>query len=315
MEKEGGITLNKGLDRDETKVFVAPTSPVMIYKDLFIVSGLVGEETPGHIRAFDVKTGQQKWIFHTIPYPDEPGYETWENKNAYKIVGSTNAWAGFSLDEKRGILFAPTGSPSNDFYGGNRLGAGLYGNCLLALDAATGKLLWHFQTVHHDVWDMDLSSPPALVAVMHDGKRTDAVAQTTKSGMLFLFDRVTGIPLFPIEERPVSTNTALTGEKLWPTQPFPLLPKPFARQTITENDLNDLVPDSSYQDIKKKDLKAIMQEPYLPLLHWKVQLSPGYDRCGGEWGGPTVDPATNILYVNANAGNDLGIEHYSKQTG
>src|SRR5882757_4971446 len=297
--KEGGITLNKGLDRDETKVFVSPTSPVMIYKNLFIVSGLVGEETPGHIRAFDVKTGQQKWIFHTIPYPGEPGYETWENKNAYKTLGSTNAWAGFSLDEKRGILFAPTGSPTNDFYGGNRLGAGLYANCLLALDAATGKLLWHFQTVHHDVWDMDLSSPPALVTVNHDGKKTDAVAQSTKSGMIFLFDRVTGVPIFPIEERPVSTNTTLPGEKLWPTQPFPILPKPFARQTITENDLNDLVPDSSYQDIKKRFKGYHAGTIFTPPSLEGTVILPGYDG-GGEWGGPTVDPTTNILYVNAN---------------
>jgi quinoprotein glucose dehydrogenase len=296
---EGGINLNKGLDRDETKVFVAPTSPVMIYKNLFIVSGLVGEETPGHIRAFDVKTGQQKWIFHTIPYPGEPGYETWENKTAYKTLGSTNAWAGFSLDEKRGIVYAPVGSPTNDFYGGNRLGAGLYANCLLALDAATGKLLWHFQSVHHDVWDMDLSSPPVLVTVQRDGKPIDAVAQSTKTGMIFVFDRVTGKPLFPIEERPVPTNTTLAGEKLSPTQPFAVLPKPFARQTITENDLNDLVPDSSLRDIKER-LKSYHAGTIFtpPSLEGTVIL-PGYDG-GGEWGGPTVDPTTNILYVNAN---------------
>lgn len=297
--KEGGISLNIGLDRDETKVFVAPTSPVMIYKDLFIVSGLVGEETPGHIRAFDVRTGQQKWIFHTIPYPGEPGYETWGNKNAYKTLGSTNAWGGFSLDEKRGILFAPTGSPTNDFYGGNRLGAGLYGNCLLALDAATGKLLWHFQTVHHDVWDMDIPTPPVLVTVIRDGKPIDAVAQTTKTGMVFVFDRVTGKPVFPIEERSVPTNTMLSGEKLWPTQPFPVLPKPFARQTFMEDDLNDLVPDSSLQDIKKRFKSYHTGTIFTPPSLEGTVVFPGYDG-GGEWGGPTVDPATNILYVNAN---------------
>ena len=296
---EGGITLNKGLDRDETKVFVAPTSPVMIYKNLFIVSGLVGEETPGHIRAFDVKTGLQKWIFHTIPYPGEPGYETWENKTAYKTLGSTNAWAGFSLDEKRGILYAPIGSPTNDFYGGNRLGDGLYANCLVALDAATGKLLWHFQSVHHDVWDMDLSSPPVLVTIKKDGRSIDALAQSTKTGMIFVFDRVTGKPLFPIEERPVPTNTTLTGEKLSPTQPFAILPKPFARQTITENDLNDLVPDSSYQDIKKRFKTYHAGTIFTPPSLEGTVILPGYDG-GGEWGGPTVDPTTNILYVNAN---------------
>ena len=196
--KDGGIDLRKGLGREESKVFVAPTSPVMVYKNLFFLSGYVGEETPGYIRAFDVKTGKQKWVFHTIPMPGEPGYETWEDKTAYKRMGSTNSWSGFSLDEKRGILFAGTGNPSNDFYGGDRLGKGLYANCVLALDALTGKLKWHFQTVHHDVWDMDISSPPILTTITRQGKKIDAVAQTTKTGLIFVFERATGKPLFPI---------------------------------------------------------------------------------------------------------------------
>lgn len=297
--KDGGINLNIGLDRDETKVFVAPTSPVMIYKNLFFLSGLVGDETPGHIRAFDVKTGEQKWIFHTIPYPGEPGYETWEDTAAYKYLGSTNSWAGFSLDEKRGILFAPTGNPTNDFYGGQRRGQGLYANCLLALDALTGKLIWHFQTVHHDVWDMDIPTPPALITVMRDGKPVDAVAQTTKTGFVFLFERETGKPLFPIEERPVPTDSPLTGEKLWSTQPAPVLPKPFARQAFTEAELNTLVSDSSYQDIKSRFQTYRSGNMFTPPTKEGTIILPGYDG-GGEWGGPAFDPATNLLYVNAN---------------
>lgn len=297
--KEGGIDLRKGLGRDESKVFIAPTSPAMIYKNLFFLSGYVGEETPGHIRAFDVKTGQQKWIFHTIPYPGEPGYETWEDKTAYKRMGSTNSWSGFSLDEKRGILFAGTGNPTNDFYGGDRLGKGLYANCVLAIDALTGKLKWHFQTVHHDVWDMDISSPPILTTVTHNGKKVDAAVQTTKTGLIFVFDRETGKPLFPIVERKVPVNTLIKGEKLWPTQPFPVLPAPFARQGLTENDLNTLVDESSQQDIKNRFKTYRSEGIYTPPTTKGTIIFPGYDG-GGEWGGPAFDPESNILYVNAN---------------
>lgn len=297
--KQGGIDLREGLDRDSSKVFIAPTSPVMIYRDLFFLSGLVGEETPGHIRAFDVRTGKQRWIFHTIPYPGEPGYETWEDTAAYKYMGSTNSWSGFSLDEERGILFAPTGNPTNDFYGGQRRGAGLYGNCILALDAATGKLLWHFQTVHHDVWDMDISSPPVLVTVLKDGRKVDAIAQSTKTGLIFVLDRETGKPVYPIEERAVDTMTTLTGEKLWATQPFPVLPKPFVRHTLTAADLNRLVSDSSYQDILRRFRSYRAGTIFTPPSKEGTVVFPGYDG-GGEWGGPSVDPETNVLYVNAN---------------
>jgi quinoprotein glucose dehydrogenase len=297
--QDGGINLNLGLDRDPLKTFVSPTSPVMVYKNLFFLSGLVGDDTPGHIRAFDVKTGEQKWIFHTIPYPGEPGFETWEDTTAYKHMGSTNSWAGFCLDEKRGILFAPTGNPTNDFYGGQRLGSGLYGNCLLAIDAVTGKLLWHFQTVHHDVWDMDIPAPPVLVTVERDGKKIDAVAQTTKTGFVFMFERETGKPVFPIEERPVLTNTSLAKEKLWPTQPVPSLPLPFVRQGFAAADLNTLVKDSSYQDISARFKTYRSERMFTPPTIQGTVIVPGYDG-GGEWGGPAVDPTTNLLYVNAN---------------
>lgn len=298
--KNGGISLLKGLDRPDSTVFVAPTSPVMVYKDLFFLSGLVGDETPGHIRAFDVRTGVQKWIFHTIPYPGEPGYETWQDKNAYKYYGSTNSWGGFSLDEKRGILFAPTGNPTNDFYGGQRLGDGLFGNCLIALNAETGKRIWHFQTVHHDVWDMDVPTPPVLFTLKRNGQEIDAVAQTTKTGMVFVFERATGKPVFPIEERPVSVSTNLISERLSPTQPFPVLPKPFARQTFTEKELNTVTTDSlEQQELKKRFRTYRSGSIYTPPSVEGTVILPGYDG-GGEWGGPSVDPETNVLYVNAN---------------
>ena len=296
---DGGISLVNGLDRDPTKLFVAPTSPVMVYKNLFFVSGLVGEETPGHIRAFDVLTGKQQWIFHTIPYPQDKGYETWDDTTAYRHMGSTNSWAGFSLDEKRGILFAPTGNPTNDFYGGNRTGMGLYGNSLLAIDAATGKLKWHFQTVHHDVWDMDLPAPPALVTVTHKGKQIDAVAQTTKTGFVFLLDRETGKPLFPVKEVSVNTATTLANEKLWPTQPMPVIPKPLVRQSFDSADLNDIVDASSYASIKKTFLNYGPSKIFTPPSVKGTIVHPGYDG-GAEWGGPAFDPETQLLYVNTN---------------
>lgn len=296
---DGGINLVNGLDRDPSKLFVAPTSPVMVYKNLFFVSGLVGEETPGHIRAFDVKSGKQQWIFHTIPYPQDKGYETWDDTTAYRHMGSTNSWAGFSLDEKRGILFAPTGNPTNDFYGGNRTGKGLYGNSLLAIDAVTGKLKWHFQTVHHDVWDMDLPAPPALVTVTHKGKQIDAVAQTTKTGFVFLLDRETGNPLFPVKEMPVNTATTLENEKLWPTQPMPVIPKPLVRQSFDSTDLNDIVDARSYAFIKKTFLDYGPSKIFTPPSVKGTIVLPGYDG-GAEWGGPAFDPETQLLYVNTN---------------
>jgi quinoprotein glucose dehydrogenase len=297
--QEGGINLVNGLDRNPDKLFVAPTSPVMVYKNLFFVSGLVGDETPGHIRAFDVKSGAQKWIFHTIPYPQDKGYETWDDTTAYKDMGSTNSWAGFSLDEKRGILFAPTGNPSNDFYGGERTGMGLYGNSLLAIDAETGKLKWHFQTVHHDVWDMDLPAPPALVTVTHKGKRVDAVAQTTKTGFVFLLNRETGEPLFPVKEVPVNTSTSLENEKLWPTQPMPEIPKPLVRQSFDSNDLNQFIDAKSYTTIKNTFLKYGPSKIFTPPSTKGTIVLPGYDG-GAEWGGPAFDPETQLLYVNTN---------------
>jgi quinoprotein glucose dehydrogenase len=297
----GNIDLHIGLGSNAANLYVASTTPGVIYKDLLIVGTRVAEEmpaAPGHIRAYDVHTGKMRWIFHTIPQPGEAGFETWDDTAAYKHIGGANSWAGFSLDEARGIVYAPVGSAVYDFYGGKRLGQNLYANSLLALDAATGKRIWHFQTVHHDIWDRDLPTAPALVTIVKDGKKIDVAAQPTKSGFVFIFDWVTGQPVFPIEEKPVPTISGLMGEKANPTQPYPSLPLPFVRQSLTEKDLNHIVPESSYQDIKKRLASYKTGMMYNPPSREGTVIFPGFDG-GAEWGGPAVDPATGIMYVNA----------------
>jgi len=297
----GKIDLHDNLGRDVKNLFVSSTTPGIIYKDIIIVGTRVDEEAaaaPGYIRAFDVHTGKMRWIFHTIPQPGEEGYETWDNKEAWKHIGGANAWAGFSMDEKKGILFAPVGSASYDFYGGRRTGNDLFANCVLALDAATGKRIWHFQTVHHDIWDRDLPTAPALVTITKDGKKIDALAQPTKSGFIFLLDRNTGQPIFPVNETPVPVTSELVGEKPSLTQPIPSLPVPFARQSLTENDFNNLVPDSSYQDIKKRFSTYKNGNLFTPPSKEGTVIFPGFDG-GAEWGGPAYDPSTGIIYINA----------------
>ncbi len=299
---QGSIDLHDGLGREVQDLFVVNTSPGTIYKNLIIMGTRVDEalpSAPGHIRAYDVLTGKLEWIFHTIPQPGEFGYETWDNKDAWKYIGGANVWSGFSLDAERGILFAPTGSAAYDFYGGNRTGSNLFANCLLALDAATGKLIWHFQFVHHDVWDKDVPTPPALITINKNGKPLDAVAQTTKNGMVYVFERENGNPVFPIDEIPVDTTSDLVGEKIWPTQPIPQKPIPFARQYLSNDDFNPYVEDS----VKEKLANALKQyrhdHMYTPPGTIPSLIFPGYDG-GGEWGGPAFDPQTGILYVNAN---------------
>lgn len=303
--KQGTVNLREGLGREVAQYELSANSPGIIYKDLLIIGARLSEglpAAPGHIRAFDVRTGKQRWMFHTIPQPGEPGYESWDDPDAYKYIGGVNCWAGFSLDQQRGIVYAPLGSASFDFYGGNRKGANLYANCLLALDAATGKHIWHIQTIHHDLWDRDLPTPPALVTVTHNGKKTDAVAQPTKAGYIYVLDRETGAPLFPVKEIPVPTDSDLKGEQPWPTQPAPLLPEPFARQAFKEfmvDDLNTLVPDSSYEDIKTRFLSYRTGNMFNPPSKKGTLIFPGFDGAA-EWGGPAVDPETAIMYVNAN---------------
>lgn len=300
--REGRIDLHEGLDRDVQDRYIAATSPGIIYKDMIIMGARVDEgptAAPGHIRAFDVRTGERKWIFHTIPQPGEYGYDTWEDSIAYKNIGGVNCWSGFSLDEKRGILFVPLGSASFDFYGGKRKGQNLFANSLLALNAENGKRIWHYQYVHHDVWDRDFPTPPALVTVMHNGKLVDAVAQPSKLGFVYVFNRETGESLFPIDEVPVPVNSELKGEKLWPTQPVPRMPKSLVRQSLTEADLNTLVPDSSYQDIKKRFHTYKTGSLFTPPSFAGTIVFPGFDG-GFEWGGPGYDPRTGWLIVNAN---------------
>ncbi|MBS1598069.1 MAG: PQQ-binding-like beta-propeller repeat protein [Bacteroidetes bacterium] len=298
----GKIDLHDGLDRNVKDLFVTSTTPPAVYKDLLIMGTRVDEgpaAAPGHIRAFDTRTGKLRWIFHTIPHPGEAGYESWDDTTAYKHIGGANAWSGIIVDEKRGIVYASTGSASFDFYGGKRTGNDLYADCLLALDANTGKRIWHFQDVHHDIWDRDFSSPGMLVTVTNSGKQIDAIATTTKTGFVFVFNRETGEPVFPITETPVPTETSLVGEKVAPTQPIPSLPKPFVRQSFTEKDINHLLPDSSYEDIRKKLASYKTGIMFNPPSTQGTVIFPGFDG-GGEWGGPSFDPETGLLYVNAN---------------
>jgi quinoprotein glucose dehydrogenase len=300
---EGGrIDLHNDLGRDTKNLDVTGTTPGIVYKDMIIVGVRVAEEAaaaPGHIRAYDVHTGKLRWIFHTIPYPGEEGYDSWEDKEAYKHIGGANSWSGFSLDEEKGVLFAPVGSASYDFYGGKRLGDGLFANCMLALDANTGRRIWHFQTVHHDIWDRDPPTPPIPVTIQKKGKTIEAVVQTTKTGFIFLLDRKTGRPLYPVEERPVPVTGALPGEKLSPTQPYSTGLPVFARQSLSEAELNTLVPDSSYQDIKKRLAGYKTGRLFIPPSKEGTVIFPGFDGAA-EWGGPAFDPQTGLLYVNAN---------------
>ena len=294
----GYIDLTKDLGRD-TKSFVSGTTPGVIYKDLLIVGARVDESedaAPGHIRAYDTRTGKLKWIFHTIPHPGEKGFETWPDSTAWKHLGAANNWSGMALDEKRGIVYVPTGSIGGDFYGGHRKGQDLYSNCLLALDAATGKYIWHYQVVHHDLWDRDLPANPNLVTIQHDGKTIDAVAQITKHGFIFMFDRANGKPIFPIEEKSVPTAGALPGEEPWPTQPIPTLPQPFARQHFGPEDVTDLSPET-HKDMMEKYGKVKNNVMFSPPSKEGGWIFPGFDG-GGEWGGAAVDQESKIMYID-----------------
>lgn len=298
--ENGRIDLRKNLRGDYTKQSIALTAPGIIYKDLIVVGGRNPEThpaPPGDIRAFDVHTGALRWAFHTIPHPGEVGYDTWP-KDAWMTAGAANNWSGMSLDAQRGILYVPTGSAVDDFYGADRVGNDLFANTLLALDAATGKRLWHFQDVHHDAWDRDYPSRPALVTVTHDSKRIDALAQTTKQGYLYLFDRTTGQPLFPIQELPYPASTT-PGEVTSPTQPKPSAPEPFARQRLTEDMLTNRTPEAhKYALDQFRTFRSDGQ--FIPLsVGQQTIVFPGFDG-GAEWGGPAVDVKKGILYVNAN---------------
>ena len=298
----GRIDLHEGLDRDVKDLFVTSTTPGVIYRDLLILGTRVaeaGHAAPGYLRAYDVRTGERRWIFHTIPWPGEPGYDSWQDTAAWRTAGGVNCWAGMSLDTVRGVVYAATGSATPDFYGGARRGTDLYSDCVLALDAATGRLKWYYQTVHHDLWDRDLPAPPNLVTIHKDGRTVDAVAQVTKTGLVFVLDRDSGKPLFPVKEVPVPDTSELTGEVPWPTQPVPALPEPFMPQRFSMEDINPLVGEASRDSVRRMLASLRMGNMFLtPGTTGQVML-PGFDG-GAEWGGAAVDPSTGILYVNAN---------------
>lgn len=302
--EKGRVNLNLGLRDKPEDIAVTLTSPGIIYKNLIIVGCRLPDlygTPPGYIRAYNCKTGQLVWTFHTIPLPGEPGYETWP-KDAYKYAGGVNSWAGMSLDSERGMVFMSLGSPTYDFYAADRIGSNLYGNCVLALDAATGKHIWHYQTVHHDMWDYDLPAPPNLVKINRDGKQIDAVAQITKQGFVFILNRETGEPLYPVEERPVPASN-LPGEKAWPTQPFPQKPKPYARQIVTEADLSHYSA-ADHAAVLKKFRSMRYEGLYTPPDLKGTLMFPG-TRGGSNWGGASFDPETNFLYIRSNEAPDI----------
>ncbi len=298
--ESGRVDIKQGLDREVSHLYVTATTPGIVFRDLLILCSTVAEgpgpAAPGHVCAYNIRTGRRAWIFHTIPHPGESGYETWP-PDAWQFIGGANCWPGMALDEKRGIVFVPLGSATWDFWGGNRVGQDLYANCLVALDAATGKRLWHYQLVHHDLWDRDPPAPPNLVTVRHQGKMVDAVAQVTKAGLVFVFDRVTGEPLFPIEERQVPVSD-LQGESAWPTQPFPLKPEPFARQVFSANEITDISPEA-HKAVLDRFVKLRPHTPFMPPSREGTIIFPGFDG-GAEWGGAAVDPRKGMLYINAN---------------
>lgn len=295
----GRVNLNEGVRDEPENISVTLTTPGRIFKDLIIIGSRLPDfygAPPGYIRAYHCKTGELVWTFHTIPHPGEPGYETWP-PDAYKYAGGVNCWAGMSIDSERGMVFLALGSPSYDFYGADRIGENLYGNCVLALDAATGSYQWHFQTVHHDVWDYDLPSPPSLVTLNQDGKEIEAVAQMTKHGFVFVLDRDTGEPVYPVEERNVPASN-LPGEETWPTQPFPTKPKAFVKQFMTEDDLNHYSEEDHNAILEQ--FRSVRYEGLFTPPDLKGTLSLPATRGGANWGGAAFDPSTNYLYIRGN---------------
>jgi quinoprotein glucose dehydrogenase len=298
--KDGRIDLHENLGRNPDDQSVRLTTPGIVYRDLLIVGGRVSESlpaSPGDIRAYDTRTGALRWTFHTIPRPGEFGFDTWPG-DAWRHIGGANNWAGMALDEARGIVYVPTGSAAADFYGANRLGDNLFANTLLALDAETGKRIWHFQAVRHDILDRDFPAPPNLVTVTRDGRRVDAVAQTSKQGHVFLFDRVTGTPLFPIQHRSYPASP-VDGEVAAETQPLPVRPAPFARQAFTEDMLAKRTPDA-FAAISNDFRRMRRGGPFEPLaVGVETVVFPGFDG-GAEWGGAAFDVESGLLFVNSN---------------
>jgi quinoprotein glucose dehydrogenase len=295
----GRTDLRVGLNRDLESVRPLQTNnPGRIFDHIIIMSlpasGASYESTAGDTHAYDVRTGRLLWVFHAIPHPGEFGYETWP-PDAYKNQGGVHNWNEMTVDEKRGIVYIPFGSPRYDFYGANRPGQNLFGNTLVALDARTGKRLWHFQVIHHDLWDWDIPTAPKLLTVRHNGRNIDAIAQPTKQGFLFVFNRATGEPLWPVEERPVPQSD-VPGENSWPTQPFPTRPPAFARQSFTEKDINPYIPEADQAKVREI-LRTYRNEGLFtpPSLRGSIQL-PGHNG-GANWGSSAVDPVRGLMYI------------------
>jgi len=298
----GRIDLRENLRGDPENESYHATSPGVVYKDLYILGGRVTEATPsspGDQRAYDVRTGELRWTFHTVPMAGEPGAETWP-EGARETQGGNNAWGGTSVDTELGIVFIGTGSPSDDFYGGERPGDNLYGDCIIALDANTGEKLWHFQAVHHDLWDMDFPAPPTLLTVTRDGKKVPAVVAANKAGYVFIFDRVTGEPLFPIIEQEVPAVSTVPGEVPSPTQPIPTLPAPLNRLTLSRDEVTDRTPEMrAWAQIEYDNILGAQQPFTPPSVDKPTMVIPGW-KGGAEWGGITADPDNGIIYINVN---------------
>ena len=306
---DGRVNLREGLGRDpKTMGQVQSGSPGHVFENLIILGSAPGEiytDPPGDLRAYDVLTGKTVWTFHTIPRPGEYGYDTWP-PDAWKYGGGANTWSEFAIDEKRGIAYFPLGSPTYDLYGADRIGADLFGNCLLALDARTGKRIWHFQTVHHDLWDYDLVTGPKLLTVRHNGKMVDIVAQPGKTGFLYVFNRVTGEPLWPIEERPVPKSD-VPGEQSWPTQPFPTKPPPFGVQKFGVDQINPYLDEAEKARIRDVMAKARNEGIFTPPVVDRTQISVPGAHGSGNWGAAAGDPATGMVYVRAWNGPDTRV--------
>ncbi|WP_091870988.1 outer membrane protein assembly factor BamB family protein [Pricia antarctica] len=297
----GIVDLREGLDdgitNDVNKLRVRATSPGVIYNNTLVIGSAVsesGDAAPGSIRAFNVITGELEWVFHTIPHPGEEGYETWP-PNAYQQHGGANNWSGMVLDEQEGVVFFGTGSPSGDYYGGNRDGKNLFSDCVVALNAEDGSLKWYFQTVHHDLWDRDIPQPPSLTTITKDGKKLKVVVQATKDGLVYVLDQESGVSVFPIEERAVPTN-GLPGEHPWPTQKYPEKPLPFSRQMYTEDDISNISPEAEAYTRKIFERYRTDNKWAPPSL--KGILSFGISG-GAEWGGNAID-RDGILYQPSN---------------
>jgi quinoprotein glucose dehydrogenase len=296
---QGNVDLRVGLGRDPDSIrSIGSGTPGKVFENLVLVGSATGEEyesPPGDLRAYNMITGKMEWIFHTVPHPGEPGYETWPD-GAWKYIGGTNTWGEISIDEERGIAYFPTGSPTYDFYGADRDGADLYSDCILALNARTGKLLWYYQTTHHDLWDYDLEAGPKLLTVKHDGKMVDVVAEAGKNGFVYVLDRVTGKPIWPIEEQPVPKSD-MPRQNAWPTQPFPTVIPPFARQKFGPDDVDPYIADAKEREqIRKEVADARSQGIYTPADTNNTMEIPG-NNGGTNWAGTAADPTNGLFFV------------------